>query len=424
LVFTHSYPQTVEAWLSYIEALHTKEIELGLRRVAQVKDKLNLSPKFPIIIVAGTNGKGSTCAMLSQIYQSGGYRVGCYTSPHLIEYQERIRINQSNIPDDRLIEAFNAIEEARGEIALTYFEFGTLAAMWYFQNEQVDMAVLEIGMGGRLDAVNIFEPDCSIVTSIDLDHMEYLGDTREAIGREKAGVYRTYKPAICADPNPPQSLLDYAQKINADLYFLGREFYFTVQANGWDFVADTTWRNLPFPSLKGQFQLNNASAVLMAIQLLQNKLPMDFAVISQMLGSIQLSGRFQTLRQYPQVIVDVAHNPHAANALFDNLVNESCSGKTIAVLSMLADKDVTGVASILRPMIDEWHVAALEHPRSATIFQLNQGLNLAQIEVPEFSYESIEKAYQEAYKRAGENDRIVVFGSFYTVAAIMRILQA
>lgn len=424
MVASNSLPQTVQSWLSYIEALHSKEIELGLHRVSQVKQKLNLSPNFPIITVAGTNGKGSTCAMLSQVYQHAGYRVACYTSPHLIDYQERIRINQVNIPDARLVEAFNAIEIARGEIPLTYFEFGTLAAMYYFEAEKVDVAVLEIGMGGRLDAVNIFEPDCAIVTSIDLDHMEYLGNTREAIGREKAGIYRAQKPAICADRNPPQSLLDYAHQINAQLFRIGHEFDFSLHAGSWDFKAKLELNHLPLPSLKGNFQLNNASAVLMAVQLLNHRLTVSQSVIAQSLSQIKLAGRFQTLHARPQVIIDVAHNPHAAYALLDNLTADNHHTKTIAVLAMLVDKDIAGVAAILKSVIDEWHIAELEHARGANLAQLHGGLEQGGVRSPIYSHQSIQKAYQEAFNRAGENDRIIVFGSFFTVAAIMRVLQA
>ncbi len=415
-------PTSLDAWLEYIEALHSKDIELGLQRVSAVAQRLALSSQFPIITVAGTNGKGSTCAMLAQIYQAAGYRVGCYSSPHLISYQERIRINQQMISAADACAAFTAVEQARLDTPLTYFEFGTLAAMWHFQQQQVDVAVLEIGMGGRLDAVNIFEPDCSIVTSIDLDHMEYLGDTREAIGREKAGIFRAHKPAICADHQPPQSLLNYAAELSSQLYLIDHQFSYQTQGQHWHFSSVLGgFDDLPMPSLKGQFQLDNASAVLMALQVMQTSLPIQPQVIAQSLPNIVLAGRFQVLRERPQVIVDVAHNPHAAKALASNLQETAVTGKTIAVMAMLADKDIAQVVAILRPYMDSWHIAALQHARAATQQELLQALQAAQIEAIQ-PHQNIAIAFQQAYKQAAENDRIIVFGSFFTVAAIMRIL--
>lgn len=419
----HSLPTNLEAWLNYIEALHSKDIELGLQRVSDVAHRLGLDAKFPIISVAGTNGKGSTCAMLSQIYQAAGYRVASYTSPHLIHYQERIRVNQNMISEQQACAAFNAVENARQSTALTYFEFGTLAAMWHFQQAEVDVAILEIGMGGRLDAVNIFEPDCSLVTSIDLDHMEYLGPTREAIAFEKAGVFRAHKPAICGDRNPPQSLLDHAKHIDSHLYLIGRDFDYRHDADSWEFnCADLNLQNLPMPSLKGKFQLDNASVVLMTLLQMQEKLPLNWQILHQVLPNIVLAGRYQTLLKSPQVIVDVAHNPHAAQALMSNLAAERCTGKTMAVMAMLADKDIRAVVKIMSAEIDVWHVAALQHPRAADLPVLLDAIQNAGINTAIFSYENLQIAYREAYKQATENDRIIVFGSFFTVAAIMQIL--
>ncbi|MFM8759475.1 MAG: bifunctional tetrahydrofolate synthase/dihydrofolate synthase, partial [Methylophilaceae bacterium] len=366
--------------------------------------------KFPIISVAGTNGKGSTCAMLSQIYQAAGYRVASYTSPHLIHYQERIRVNQNMISEQQACAAFNAVENARQSTALTYFEFGTLAAMWHFQQAEVDVAILEIGMGGRLDAVNIFEPDCSLVTSIDLDHMEYLGPTREAIAFEKAGVFRAHKPAICGDRNPPQSLLDHAKHIDSHLYLIGRDFDYRHDADSWEFnCADLNLQNLPMPSLKGKFQLDNASVVLMTLLQMQEKLPLNWQILHQVLPNIVLAGRYQTLLKSPQVIVDVAHNPHAAQALMSNLAAERCTGKTMAVMAMLADKDIRAVVKIMSAEIDVWHVAALQHPRAADLPVLLDAIQNAGINTAIFSYENLQIAYREAYKQATENDRIIVF---------------
>ncbi len=419
----HSLPNTLDDWLHYIEGLHSKDIELGLQRVREVAQRLGLQPDFPIITVAGTNGKGSTCAMLAQIYQAAGYRVASYSSPHLISYLERIRINQQMIAESQALAAFEAVEQARLDTALTYFEYGTLAAMWHFQQSDIEVAILEIGMGGRLDAVNLFEPDCSVVTSVDLDHMEFLGPTREAIGREKAGVFRPHKPAICGDRQPPKSLLDYAKQIQSQLLLIGRDFDYQTSGDGWQFQhGELCLSELPLPSLKGKFQLDNASVALMALQQMQNKLPVDWQVLQYALAHIELAGRFQTLAHNPQVIVDVAHNPHAAQALMTTLANQPCAGNTIAIMAMLADKDIRQVVEIMMPVIDQWYVAPLQHPRAAPLSSMVTAMRQAGWRGGEHQHENLKNAYFDAYKQAAENDRIIVFGSFFTVAAIMQIL--
>ncbi len=419
----HSLPSNLDEWLHYIEALHSKDIELGLQRVQHVAQRLNLRANFPIITVAGTNGKGSSCAMLAQIYQHAGYKVASYTSPHLIDYRERICINQQMISEPQACTAFAAVEQARAGTPLTYFEFGTLAAMYYFLQQQVDVAILEIGMGGRLDAVNLFEPDCSIVTSIDLDHMEYLGNTREAIGREKAGIYRSGKPAICADRNAPQSLIDYAQQIDSEFYLIGQHFDFQASQHHWQFDSQSiSLPALPMPGLTGAFQLNNASAVMMALHLMQGRLPISWQTVAQAFPQIRLAGRYQTIHDQPRVIVDVAHNPHAAQALLENLRAQPCAGKTIAVMAMLGDKDIAAVARLMQPVIDVWYLAALEHSRGASLQQTQQAVQASIQQQPIICQQNLTLAFHEAYKQAGENDRIIVFGSFFTVATIMRIL--
>ena len=411
-------------WLAYIEALHPKDIEMGLGRVNQVKQRLNLKTDFPVITVAGTNGKGSTCAMLEHIYHAAGYRVASYSSPHLLRYSERIRVGSLEISDAELIIAFQAIEDARQEIQLTYFEYGTLAAMWHFCATKVDVAILEVGLGGRLDAVNVFEPSCAIVTSVDLDHMDFLGDTRELIGAEKAGIFRKNVPAICGELNPPQSLIDYAQKTGASLKCVQRHFSFESEQNHWRYLADdVVLDRLPMPALIGDFQLYNASCVITAIQSLQNILPVSQAEIEAGLLTVRLHGRYQYLSTKPDVILDVAHNPHAAKSLASNLQKTSTSGKTIAVFAMLADKDIAGVVNAITNEIDDWYVSGVSHVRGADGAKV-QELILSELPNASISlFGEVAEAYAQACIDANENDRIIILGSFFTVAEVMRVLQ-
>ena len=413
---TQTKPNTATEWLDYIEALHPKSIAMGLDRVKTVADKLQLNPKFPIITVAGTNGKGSVCAMLSQIYVQSGFSVGCYTSPHLLRYNERVKINNQSISDDDLCNAFAAVEAARGDVALTYFEMGTLAAMWHFCRANLDVLVLEVGLGGRLDAVNIFEPTCAIVTTIDLDHMEYLGDTREKIGFEKAGVFRANKLAICGDENPPVSLLDYAKKIGANLQLINRDFTVKKTAQGWQYSAGDVALQLPNLGLAGDFQLNNAACAVHTVQYLNDILPITQANIHAALRIVKLTGRFQKIHSQPEILVDVAHNPHAAKSLAHNLQATPCSGLTLAVFAMLADKDIEGVIRELAAHIDAWFVADIHTARGAKASDLQQ-LLIKQGEKSTIQlFADVGAAIDAAYKNAAKNDRIIVFGSFYTVA--------
>ncbi len=414
-------PNTATEWLAYIEALHPKSIAMGLDRVNAVADKLQLNPKFPIITVAGTNGKGSVCAMLSQIYVHSGYRVGCYTSPHLNDYNERVSINLQPISDEDLCTAFAAVEAARGDVALTYFEMGTLAAMWHFcrQNldiRSLDIVILEVGLGGRLDAVNSFEPTCSIVTAIDLDHMEYLGETREKIGFEKAGVFRTSKLAICGDENPPQSLLDYASKIGANLQLINRDFQVKKTAQGWQYSADNVQLQLPNLGLTGDFQRNNAVCAVHAVRYLNQILPTLQTNIHAALRAVKLKGRFQQIHANPQIIVDVAHNPQAAKSLVQNLQSTACAGKTLAVFGMLADKDIEGVIRAVSSDIDAWFVVDIQSPRGAKASELQKILLKHAKKSPVELFVEVSAAIDSACKNAAKNDRIIVFGSFYTVA--------
>ncbi|MCB5187228.1 bifunctional tetrahydrofolate synthase/dihydrofolate synthase [Methylobacillus caricis] len=413
-------PADLAGWLAYIEALHPASIEMGLERVDLVRKHLNLDPAFPVIIVAGTNGKGSTCAMLERVYHAAGYRVGCYTSPHFVRYSERVRVGCQEIADADLIKAFDAVEAARRDTSLTYFEFGTLAAVWHFTQAAVDVAILEVGLGGRLDAVNVFTPACTIVTSIDLDHMDFLGNDRECIGREKAGVFRTGIAAICGDEHPPQSLKTYAKQIGADLRCIGQDFAPSHLEDGWEYRVGAASLSLPLPALAGDFQLNNAACVINALHAMQSTLPVNIAHIRQGLQEVTLNGRFQSCRTNPQVILDVAHNPHAAVALAENLQQRPIAGRTIAVFSMLADKDIAGVVSVMAPHIDAWYVASVGHLRGATQAQLLAFIAAATKENAQAcGYENVISAYRQACIDAGENDRIIVFGSFFTVADVM-----
>lgn len=433
------------AWLSHIEQLHPKSIAMGLERVKVVLERLSLRPDFKIITVAGTNGKGSTCAMLAQIYKQSGYQVGCYTSPHLLRYNERVRINGVEASDDALCAAFAAVEQARlgldaedDEIALTYFEVGTLAAVWHFAQSAIDIAVLEIGLGGRLDAVNAFEPDCSIVTSVDIDHQEFLGDNRESIGAEKSGVYRSSIPAICGDVNPPKSLIAYAHKIGADLMCIQHEFGYEAFTSGWRYLANgKVVYTLPLPALEGSYQLMNASCVVAAVESLQPVLPVGADAIAAAMSEVKLAGRFQTVSKSPWLILDVAHNPHAAEALAKNLkahrvqssnLTAAKAGKTIAVFAMLADKDIKGVVSAVKHEIDFWYVAGIDHIRSAPV---NDLVKVILDVVPQAKIKMFDTA-ADACKQAcidtevcidrSENDKIVVFGSFFTVSSVMQYL--
>jgi dihydrofolate synthase/folylpolyglutamate synthase len=413
-------PNDLADWLTYLESLHPKTIALGLERVEQVKQRLDLQPDFPIIVVGGTNGKGSVCAMLESILHAAGYKVGCYTSPHLLEYNERVRIAKQQASVAELCASFEQIERVRGDIALTYFEFGTLAAMQCFISHKVDVAILEVGLGGRLDAVNVFDADVAVVTSVDIDHVDYLGDTREQIAFEKAGIFRQRRVAICADSDVPQALRQHAQQIGAELWCIGSEFGFIPHQAQWDYRGKAGSRSaLPMPALRGAFQLHNASAVLAALDVLKERLPVNMQAIRRGLVEVELTGRFQFVPGRPQLILDVAHNPHAARSLAQNLDNLP-PAKTFAVFAMLKDKDMAGVVQALATQIDVWLVAGIVAPRGATGNELAQVLRDNRVRGEVQVCDSIAAALHEASNRAGENDRIAAFGSFYTVAEVMR----
>ena len=419
------YPNDLAGWLEYIERLHPSSIELGLERVRRVQAALDVPKSCPLFIVGGTNGKGSTCTMLESILHAAGYRVGKYLSPHLLRYNERVRIAGRDATDEELIAGFEAVEAARGDVPLTYFEFTTLAAWLTFARAQLDALILEVGLGGRLDAVNIFDPDCSIITSVDIDHVDFLGNSREQIGWEKAHIYRPGRPAICSEPNPPARLLEYAASIGADLRLIGRDFGYEADRQQWLYWGPSGRRSgLPHPALRGANQLLNASACLAALEAMYERLPVSGQAIRAGLLSAQLPGRFQVLPGRPTVILDVAHNPHAAAVLHENLAAMPGYRKTLAVVGMLKDKDIPGVFAHLKGCVDRWFVSTLDNPRGATAAELAQALAEAQAGGTIECFATPEEAWRRARGEAGESDRILVFGSFYTVAEVMQAREA
>jgi dihydrofolate synthase / folylpolyglutamate synthase len=426
-------PTTLADWLAALETMHPKAIDMGLERVAQVKQRLGIRFDCPVIIVGGTNGKGSTCAMLESILLQAGYRVGLYTSPHLLDFNERARINGEPASDDMLVENFAAVEQQRADISLTYFEFTTLAILRLFAAANLDVVILEVGLGGRLDAVNVIDADVAIVTSVDIDHTEYLGDTREQIGFEKAGIFRAGRAAICGDPVPPKSLVEHAQAIGADLWLFGRDFNYSGDKQQWNFGGRAQRRNsLGYPSLRGANQLLNASAALAALEALRNRLPVGAQEVRNGLVMVDLPGRFQVLPGRPTVVLDVAHNPHAAATLAQNLANMGFHRYTYAVFGAMHDKDIAGVIAQLKEHIDHWCLTDLPLPRAATALQLKQKLLEAGVvpsdepgaECTIQTFETPAAAFTNAQGRAGENDRIAVFGSFLTVAGVMRAIRS
>jgi dihydrofolate synthase / folylpolyglutamate synthase len=417
-------PTTLPAWLALLESRHAETvINMGLDRVLAVKERLQLSFSCPVIMVAGTNGKGSTCAMLESVLLRAGYKVGLYIKPHFLDFNERARINGDLASDEVLVDAFNAVEAARGDTPLTYFEFTTLAIMKMLAGAGMDVVILEVGLGGRLDAVNIVDADVAIVTSVDIDHTDYLGDTREKIGFEKAGIFRAGKTAICSDPVPPQSLIDHANAIGADLWLMGRDFNYSGDKQQWNYGGRSQRRNsLAYPSLRGANQILNASAVLAALEALKLELPVGAQEVRTGLVTVELPGRFQVLPGRPTVILDVAHNPHAASALNQNLGNMGFHPYTYAVFGSMHDKDIDGVIAAMSEHVDHWCLANLPSPRAASASELAAKVQIVQPEKSERTiniFDDPAAAFANAMSRAGENDRIVVFGSFLTVAGVM-----
>lgn len=416
-------PDSLSGWLAYIEGRHPHAIALGLDRVAQVSRVLQQSRCGVVITVGGTNGKGSVCAMLESILRCAGYRVGLYTSPHFLHYNERVRIDGVPASDAALCDAFSAVEAARGEVPLTYFEYGTLAAWELFARQSLDVIILEIGLGGRLDAVNIYEPDCAVVTSVDLDHMDFLGDDREKIGFEKAGIFRAGKPAICGDAVPPASLMRHAQDVGADIKLIGQDFGFVRQEQQWQFWDWLGKRSgLAHPALRGGVQLGNAATVLAALDSLRDAVPIAMQDIRRGLMEVELPGRFQIVPGKPTIVLDVAHNPQAAMVLAQNLGDMAFHPETLAVFGMMADKDIDGVIAAMRRRVTQWFVCNLASPRAASAAHLASRLRELGVVEPVREYASATQAYAAARDAAGPDDRIAAFGSFFTVADVMRAL--
>jgi dihydrofolate synthase/folylpolyglutamate synthase len=412
------YLSTVSEWLNYIGSVHVTEIDLGLSRVKEVAERLKvLSPACPVIIVAGTNGKGSTVAGLESIYQTAHFRTGVFTSPFLFRYNEQIRMDGKAVEDDELCQAFETVEKAREDISLTPFEFGTLAAFVLFQKQPLDVWILEVGLGGRLDAVNIQDADVAVITSIAIDHINWLGDTREKIGGEKAGIFREGKPVVCGDDQPPVSLLETAKNLSSPFYQCGRDFHFQETEATWVFANQMVrFENLPINMLA----IPNMATVLEVIFLLQDRLPVIREVIDQGLKNVSLPGRIQIVPGPITIIYDVSHNPAAVKWLAAKLASLPCSGKTHAVFSMLEDKDITGSLLNIKNKVDNWYVAPLNTKRASTEKRLKQSFLEAGMTDNTSYFQTLTEAYQAAMKSSIEGDRIIIFGSFYTISEIIK----
>lgn len=413
--------ETLGQWLAWLDAGHTARIELGLGRVAEVLQRLDLGkPEWPLITVAGTNGKGSSVAFLEAILSAAGNRVGVYTSPHLLRYNERVRIGGEAIADQALCESFARVDEARGEIELTYFEFGTLAAIVHFVQAAPDVVILEVGLGGRLDACNVLDADVALVTRIGLDHLDWLGPDRDSIAREKAGIFRPQRPAVCGDPDPPKTIAEEAARIGTPLYQSGRDFHFEAGSPGWNWWCTARRYNaLPLPGMPGVHQIANAAAALMVLERLAGRLPVGQSAIRDGLATASIPGRYQVIPGTPELILDVAHNPQAAAAVAALLRDRPCGGETHVVLAMLEDKDTTGFIAALAAVTDQWHLAGLPVPRGLAIERLRERF-VATGRNPSSASNSVPAALQCARDRAGKRDRILICGSFHTVAEILR----
>jgi dihydrofolate synthase/folylpolyglutamate synthase len=416
-------PATLDDWLAHCERLHPKTIDMTLDRVNLVRDRLGLKFNVPVISVAGTNGKGSTCAMLECIALQAGYRVGLYIKPHLVHFEERCRINGASVAAADLLPHFEAVEVARGELALTYFEFTTLAIMRALAAAPLDLVILEVGMGGRLDAVNTIDADCAVITSIALDHTEFLGPDREAIGREKAGIMRTGRPAIVSDPQPPQSLQDRATDIGADLWQIGRDFNVQGDKQQWSFAGrGRRWNGLAYPALRGANQLLNAGGVLAALEALREQLPITAQAVRNGLAMVELPGRFQIVPGTPTLVLDVAHNPQAVAALALNLDQMGFYPRTHAVFGAMRDKDIAGLLGHIAPLVDAWYLTALPVARAASPDELATAVRQAagDRDVVITTHANPAAALASAAAAADPADRIAVFGSFYTVGGVLK----
>ncbi|WP_200959358.1 bifunctional tetrahydrofolate synthase/dihydrofolate synthase [Hydrogenophaga sp. Root209] len=428
------HPTTLPEWLAHAERLHPVTIDMGLERVQRVAQRMDLSLTCPVITVAGTNGKGSTCAMLEAVYTQSGYRTGVYTSPHLVHFEERCRVAGEPVATEELLPAFAEVEVARKgqggdeEISLSYFEFTTLAILRTLSRSGLDVAILEVGLGGRLDAVNIIDADCAVITCIALDHMALLGNDREAIGFEKAGIMRTGRPVVVSDPVPPQSVLDRALEIGAELWRIGKDFHFAGDQQQWGWAMHPShggrrYAGLAYPALRGANQLVNASGVLGAVEALRSKLPVTAQAVRNGLALVELPGRFQIVPGTPTLVLDVAHNPHSVAALTENLDAMGYYPTTHAVFGAMADKDLDAMIERIAPLIDRWHLTDLPLPRASTAAALAETLKAhpatAKSTVAGCHANPME-ALQAAVSHADPADRIVVFGSFFTVGGVLQ----
>lgn len=426
-------PTTLADWLAHCERLHPKTIDMGLERVREVAGRMNdgqgLSLPCPLITVAGTNGKGSTCAMLESIYGQAGYRTGLYTSPHLVHFEERCRLSGQPVVPERLLPGFAAVEEARraapgrAEVALTYFEFTTLAIVHTMAESRPDVIILEVGLGGRLDAVNVFDADCAVITSIDLDHMEFLGPDRESIGREKAGVMRSGRPVVVSDPVPPQSVLDHAGAIGADAWRVARDFHFAGDKQQWNWSGrQRRLSGLAYPALRGANQLVNAAGVLAVLEAMHPTLPVTAQAVRNGLALVELPGRFQIVPGQPTLVLDVAHNPHSVAALAENLDAMGYYPATHAVFGAMADKDLGPMFDRIGPLIDRWYFTDLPTPRAARAARLaeQRSARAGREGVVSTCHDDPAAALDAAVRAADPADRIVVFGSFFTVGGVLQ----
>ena len=420
-------PTTLDQWLAHCEQLHPKTIDMTLERVKLLCERLDLRFDMPVVAVAGTNGKGSSCAMLESIALQAGYRVGLYIKPHLVHFNERCRINGQMADDALLLQHFQAVEAARGGITLTWFEYTTLVIMLALSKAAVDLVILEVGMGGRLDAVNAVDADVALITSIALDHTEFLGDNREAIGREKAGIMRPGQAVVVSDPQPPASLQARADELGADLRQLGRDFNFQGQAPdirqqwGWR-GRSTRFNGLAYPALRGANQLLNASGVLAVFEALRERLPINAQAVRTGLATVELPGRFQIVPGQPTLVLDVAHNPQSVAALALNLDQMGFYPATHAVFGAMRDKDLASLLPYLVPLVDHWHLTNLPTPRAASADALADLVRQACAgrQVVIHTHATPDAALKVAAAAADPADRIVVFGSFFTVGGVLK----
>lgn len=415
--------QTLQDWLAHCDRLHPRTIELGLERSRIVADRMGLRFDCPVITVAGTNGKGSTCAMLEAIALQAGWRTGVYTSPHLVDFEERCRIHGEIVKAGELLPHFERVEAARREVSLTYFEFTTLAIMSLMAASKLDLAILEVGLGGRLDTTNIIDADCAVITSIDLDHMELLGPDRESIGREKAGILRTGRPAIVSDPVPPQSIIDRAGEIGADLWLLGRDFNFSGDKQQWSWAGrGRRYAGLAYPALRGANQLLNASGALAALESLRGRIPVTAQAVRNGLSMVELPGRFQVVPGQPALVLDVAHNPHSVAALAANLDAMGFFPTTHGVFGAMADKDLDTMFRKMGPLVDRWYFTDLDTQRAAKAADLQAAWRAQETrrDVGSSTHASPLAALRAAAAAADPADRIVVFGSFFTVGGVLK----